>query len=105
MIDYIDFRRSWFLTAAAIALLLVQAEVTAFHDSSSLVCNKCHTMHYSEAGTIPSKANGAPVDADAGGPFRYLIYKAAIADLCRRKSPVLSLCSYSLINQVSGRKA
>ncbi len=78
----IHLKEPYFLVMAVVGLLLIQIKVAAFHDSSSLICNKCHTMHYSEAGAIPSKANGAPVDADAGGPFKRLIYKAAIADLC-----------------------
>lgn len=46
-----------------------------FHDAEHLVCSKCHTMHYSEDGTVPP-------DADAGGPFGALLLKSNATDVC-----------------------
>ena len=47
----------------------------SFHTAEKLVCGKCHTMHYSEDGTIPA-------GADTGGPFGSLLLKASTTDLC-----------------------
>lgn len=67
-----------------VALILIAAiPVYAFHNGSQLVCDNCHTMHYSEGGVAPpSKAEGYPQNADSGGPFPHLLVKANITDLC-----------------------
>ena len=46
-----------------------------FHTAENLICAKCHTMHYSEDGTIPA-------DAEIGGPFKSLLLKASSTDVC-----------------------
>lgn len=46
----------------------------AFH-GTALICNKCHTMHYSEDG-------GVPPGADPGGPFGQLLTKEHSTELC-----------------------
>lgn len=51
------------------------AETGAFHDAANLQCNKCHTMHYSEGGQ-------APTNADSGGPFKKLLIKSEVTNLC-----------------------
>jgi len=70
--------------ALFVALILLAAiPVFAFHNGSQLVCDNCHTMHYSEGGVAPpSKAEGYPQNADSGGPFEHLLLKANQTDLC-----------------------
>jgi len=65
-----------FLSIISIILLSVFSvgTITAFH-GTSLVCNKCHTMHYSESG-------GIPLDGDIGGPFKHLLIKEHSSELC-----------------------
>lgn len=46
----------------------------AFHDSGSLICQDCHSMHYSEDGAAPA--------AGSGGPNPHLLYKKNTTDLC-----------------------
>jgi hypothetical protein len=47
----------------------------SFHSGPTLICRDCHTMHYSEDGTIP-------VDAQAGGPWEHLLLSSNVTDLC-----------------------
>jgi hypothetical protein len=61
--------------------MVIVVPAFAFHNGSSIKCNYCHTMHYSEGGTTPSTSNGFPVDA-SGGPNPILLVKANISDLC-----------------------
>jgi len=50
-----------------------------FHDADHLICNKCHTMHASEDGVLPTM----PGDSDPmAGPNPHLLYKAEVTDLC-----------------------
>ncbi len=67
--------------AASLILGLTAGASPGFHDAESIVCSKCHTMHYSEGGAEPStSANGALNDG-VGGPRKYLLYKN-YTDLC-----------------------
>jgi len=68
--------------ALAVSVPLMMAETGAFHDVAHLQCNKCHTMHYSEGGGIPTIGSGFGWDAEAGGPFPHLLLKKNITDLC-----------------------
>jgi hypothetical protein len=54
----------------------------SFHSASGLICMKCHTMHYSENGTVPTQAAGFGMDADSGGPWPHLLLKQHVTDLC-----------------------
>ncbi len=65
---------------AALALMMATPSL-AFHNGSQLICSKCHTMHYSEAGAAPDVANGA-LNTGEGGPNESLLYKKNITDLC-----------------------
>ena len=54
--------------------------IPTFHDASGLICNKCHTMHASQDGdlpTMPDEPSGTPE-----GPNPHLLYKANVTDLC-----------------------
>jgi hypothetical protein len=68
--------------AGTAVLTVMSGTAVAFHRGSELKCNYCHTMHYSERGAVPAIANGYPVNADAGGPFEYLLVRKNITDLC-----------------------
>jgi len=70
--------------ALFVALMMVTSiPVLAFHNGSQLVCDNCHTMHYSEGGQAPpTQAKGYPQNADSGGPFEHLLVKSNITDLC-----------------------
>ncbi len=70
------------LMMLAISVPSIMAETGAFHDATNLQCNKCHTMHYSEKGAVPTEANGFGMDADTGGPFKQLLLKKNVTDLC-----------------------
>lgn len=87
--------RATLLAAAAVVVVLVWSGVPAFagdpalegtfHAAGKLVCSQCHTMHYSVAGVAPTGAPpfpGSPGNADAGGPFKHLLTKSKISDLC-----------------------
>jgi len=53
--------------------------IPSFHNADGLICNKCHTMHASEDGELPT------MPGDAGpmlGPNPHLLYKAEVTDLC-----------------------
>jgi nitrate/TMAO reductase-like tetraheme cytochrome c subunit len=71
-------RRSMKLGFAAIMVaVLIWAfggSAMAFHESTGLVCNLCHTMHYSQDGGVPT--NGS------NGPNPYLLLKDNKTDLC-----------------------
>ena len=77
--------RSWVLMMVVLVFTLVSSTM-AFHDTAKLVCNKCHTMHYSEDGTDPIMAaqasNVSGVSPVTGGPNPHLLYYASITDLC-----------------------
>ncbi len=53
--------------------------VSAFH-GTGLICNKCHTMHASEDGTLPTMPDEP--DGTPEGPNEYLLYKADVTYLC-----------------------
>jgi len=73
-----------FVALILVAVIPVAAQSTdsTFHNGSGLICNNCHTMHYSEGGQIPSQAEGYPQNAQTGGPFDYLLIRENITDLC-----------------------
>ncbi len=74
------------LLAIAIGIMMlivsvpsVMAETGAFHDAANLQCGKCHTMHASEGGTLPTM----PGDSGAmTGPNTQLLFKDNVTDLC-----------------------
>ena len=77
---------------AIILYLVLVGTGSAFH-GSGLVCNRCHTMHYSENGESPPLTGFGPdiiepldnvgdYGADPGGPFPHLIIKEYSTDLC-----------------------
>ncbi len=53
--------------------------VPAFH-GSGLICSKCHTMHASEDGTLPTMPDDPSGTPE--GPNAHLLYKANVTDLC-----------------------
>lgn len=69
------------LMVAALALIF-SSSTKAFHDAASLICNKCHTMHYSEGGGAPSMPDGDTSGLTASGPNKHLLYYASVTDLC-----------------------
>jgi len=78
MITCLRIRIRWILATTAVVDLLLWAGPLAaakFHSSSGLVCRECHTMHYSEDGGPPSRAQ-------SGGPFKHMLLKQASSDLC-----------------------
>lgn len=55
-----------------------------FH-GTGLICNKCHTIHYSEDGESPPTTGFGPAGtsgADPGGPFPHLLVKEHSTELC-----------------------
>ena len=55
-----------------------------FH-GTGLICNKCHTIHYSENGESPPTTGFGPdgtSGTDPGGPFAHLLIKAHSTELC-----------------------
>jgi predicted CXXCH cytochrome family protein len=46
-----------------------------WHQPSQLICSDCHTMHYSEGGMVPTRA-------EAGGPFSLLLLASTTNALC-----------------------
>jgi len=70
------------LLVAALAFA-IGSSAMAFHDATNLVCNKCHTMHYSEDGAAPDMpdANGG-LGLTEGGPNPHLLYYSNVSDLC-----------------------
>jgi len=51
------------------------SSVMAFHEAAGLICNKCHTMHYSQDGA-------APLGSSADGPHPHLLLMTNTTDLC-----------------------
>lgn len=78
-------RYLWFSLAGLVVILApsaIQRSGTAgdFHQSGSLVCSDCHTMHYSESHALAGPVLPA-VPLRPGGPFPRLLRQPA-AELC-----------------------
>ncbi len=59
----------------AILCSVLAVEAGDWHNPSQLICSDCHTMHYSEEGD-------KPVRAEAGGPFSNLLLASTTNSLC-----------------------
>lgn len=60
-----------------LSLSVNEAFAAHYHDleKNRQPCNDCHTLHYSEAGTQPSRT-------EAGGPFQMLLMRSTTNKLC-----------------------
>lgn len=74
--------RDIFVHGFAVALFsgllpATQADAAFYHDleKNRQPCNDCHTLHYSEEGARPTKA-------EAGGPFQQILIRATTNKLC-----------------------
>lgn len=63
----------------SVFFLGIDTDTDAGFHGTGLICNKCHTMHASENGVLPTMPGDT---APMTGPNPYLLYKANVTDLC-----------------------
>lgn len=56
-----------------VSCMLLMETVSAFHGKNELICEKCHTVHYSEDGSIPQPGEG---------PSAHLLVNERSTELC-----------------------
>lgn len=74
-----------FVILLSVFFLGMDAGIDAGFHGTGLICNKCHTIHYSENGESPPTTGFGPdgtSGADSGGPFPHLLIKEHSTHLC-----------------------
>jgi len=65
----------YFFITIIILFYALSTKAGTWHQSSQLVCSDCHTIHYSEGGIRPDRA-------EFGGPFPKLLLSSTVNTLC-----------------------
>lgn len=74
-------RKVIYLLTALMALMISNAVAGDYHSGTTLACQECHVMHYSQTHGYNANGSGITVDMGTDGPYHYLL-RNHINDLC-----------------------